>query len=58
VDWVGQRARTALAAVSDGDALRTQLAAVRRLLERDPVDVIGLRRQIAARLISEGRYVI
>jgi len=58
MDWVEQRARTALAAVSDGDALRTQLAAVRRLLERDPVDVIGLRRQIAARLISEGRYAI
>ena len=41
-------ARTALAACSEGDALRTNMAVLRRYTKYDPVDAIALRRQIAA----------
>jgi butyryl-CoA dehydrogenase len=58
IDWVEQRARTALAACASGDVLRTHLALLRRLTRRDPVDTIALRRQIAARVIEQGRYVV
>ena len=49
-------ARTALAAMARGDALRAQLAALRRMLETMPVDTIALRRQIADRVMERGAY--
>jgi len=55
---VEHRARTALAALSTGDALRAQLIATQRLLERDPVDVIALRREIAKWVVSQGKYLV
>ena len=58
IDPVAQRARTALAAVSNRDALRAQLVATQRLLERDPVDVIALRREIAKWVVSQGKYLV
>ncbi|OFW44320.1 MAG: acyl-CoA dehydrogenase [Acidobacteria bacterium RIFCSPLOWO2_12_FULL_60_22] len=58
MDWVEQRARTALAAVAAGDFLRTQLAVLRRLTRRDPVDTIALRREIAVRVIQQGKYFV
>ena len=58
IDPVAQRARTALAAVSNRDALRAQLVATQRLLERDPVDVIELRREIAKWVVSQGKYLV
>ena len=58
LDGVEQRARTALAAVAGGDALRVQLAALRRFTRRDPLDTIALRRQIAAQVIAQGKYVV
>jgi len=58
VDWVAKHGRDALAASSTGDSLRTQLAALNRFLARDPVDVIGLRREIAAHVISQGKYLV
>lgn len=54
---VEDAARTVLSACAEGDMLRTQLAALRRFTRRDSVDLIGLRRQIAARLLDAGRYV-
>ena len=56
MDWVEQRARTALAGVIAGDALRAQLATLRRFMRRDAVDTIALRRRIAARIIQQGKY--
>ena len=53
-----QRARTALAGVGAGDALRTKLELLWQFTERDPVDTISLRRQIAARIIEQGKYVV
>jgi alkylation response protein AidB-like acyl-CoA dehydrogenase len=49
-------ARAALAAAVEGDMLRTQLAVLRRLLKRDPADVIALRRQVADAVQSADRY--
>ena len=40
-------ARTVLAACSEGDALRTNMAVLRRFAKYEPVDSIGLRRKIA-----------
>jgi alkylation response protein AidB-like acyl-CoA dehydrogenase len=51
-------ARTILAACSEGDALRTNMAVLRRYAKYDPVDSIAARRQIADRLLSTGRYVL
>ncbi len=48
--------KTVLAAVSDGDTLRTQLAGLRRLLRYTPADTVALRRQIARRLVAAGGY--
>ena len=50
-------ARTALAAMAEGDTLRTLLAALRRVLKVDPVNTVALRRQLAAAVVAAGRYV-
>jgi len=49
-------ARTALAAMSDGDTLRTMLAALRRLLKAAPANTVALRRQIADAIVNRGGY--
>jgi alkylation response protein AidB-like acyl-CoA dehydrogenase len=51
-------ARPVLAACSEGDALRANLAILRRFAKFEPVDSIALRRRIAERLINAGRYAI
>jgi hypothetical protein len=51
-------ARTVLAACSEGDSLRTNLVVLRRFAKYEPVDAIGIRRRIAARLLDAGRYVV
>ena len=50
--------RTVLAACAEGDALRGNLAVLRRFTKYDPVDAIAMRRQIAGRLLDSGRYII
>jgi hypothetical protein len=49
-------ARKVIAAVAEGDMLRTQLTILRRLSKHDTVDTIGLRRQIARHMIKAGKY--
>jgi len=49
-------ARGALAAMSDGDTLRTLLAALRRLLKPVPVNTVIRRRQIADAIIDRKAY--
>jgi acyl-CoA dehydrogenase-like protein len=58
MDTIDQAARTVLAACSEGDALRMNLAVLKRFTKYEPVNAIGLRRNIAARLIEAGRYVL
>jgi len=55
-DRIENHARTVLAACAEGDTLRTQLALLRRLLKREPVNTVALRRQIARAVISARRY--
>ncbi|MGE5647360.1 MAG: acyl-CoA dehydrogenase family protein [Acidobacteriota bacterium] len=49
-------ARTVLAACSEGDALRTNLAVLRRFARFEPVNSVALRRNIAAQVIEAGGY--
>ena len=51
-------ARRVIAAVAEGDMLRTQMTILRRLAKHDPVDTILLRRQIAQHVIRAGKYVL
>lgn len=55
-DRVEKQARTALAAVADGDTLRTQLVVLRRFLKREPADAVALRRNVAAAVTAGDRY--
>lgn len=47
-----------LAAVAEGDALRTQLSAVRRLLRWVPINTVLTRQRIAGFLIDHNRYAL
>jgi alkylation response protein AidB-like acyl-CoA dehydrogenase len=49
-------AKTALAAMADGDTLRTLLAALRRLLKVTPINTVALRRQLADATVERRTY--
>jgi alkylation response protein AidB-like acyl-CoA dehydrogenase len=51
-------ARKVIAAVAEGDMLRTQLAILRRLAKYEPFNTIELRQQIAQRIIERGKYTL
>jgi hypothetical protein len=51
-------ARTVLAACSEGDTLRTNMAVLRRFAKYEPVDSIAIRRRIAGRLLDAERYIV
>jgi len=51
-------AREVLAACSEGDELRTMLAALRRLVRYTPIDSLHLRLGVADRFIAKERYEI
>ncbi|HET7696864.1 MAG TPA: acyl-CoA dehydrogenase family protein [Vicinamibacterales bacterium] len=54
---VDASAKTALAAMAEGDTLRTLLAALRRLLKVTPANTIALRRQLAEATVERRGYV-
>jgi len=49
-------AKKVIAAVAEGDMLRTQLAILRRLAKHEPFNTIDLRQQIAQKMIERGKY--
>ena len=51
-------ARSALAAMAEGDTLRTLLAALRRVLKVTPVNTVALRRRLAEATVERGRYIL
>ncbi|WP_123041990.1 acyl-CoA dehydrogenase family protein [Cohnella candidum] len=51
-------AKEALSAMESGDMLRTQLSVLKKLTRKTPVDTIGLKRQIAAKVIEAEKYVV
>ncbi len=58
MDTIDAAARAVLTACSEDDALRTNLAVLKRFTKYEPVNTIGLRRKIAARLIQAEKYVV
>src|ERR1700727_2821807 len=56
MEKVESAARKVIAAVADGDMLRTQLAILRRLAKYEPFNTIDLRQQIAQKMIERGKY--
>jgi alkylation response protein AidB-like acyl-CoA dehydrogenase len=51
-------ARDVIAACSDGDSLKTNMAVLRRFNKYEPVDAIAARRRIARRVLDTERYAI
>jgi alkylation response protein AidB-like acyl-CoA dehydrogenase len=51
-------AKKIIAAVAEGDMLRTQLAILRRLAKHEPFNTIALRQQIAQKTIERGKYTL
>jgi butyryl-CoA dehydrogenase len=58
IEKVESAARKIIAAVAEGDMLRTQLAVLRRLAKHDPYNTIELRQQIAQKVIERGKYTL
>jgi hypothetical protein len=56
MDRIEVSARRLLAAVDEGDTLRTYLAALRRFTKREIADTIALRRTVADAAIEAGGY--
>ncbi|ALS23945.1 acyl-CoA dehydrogenase family protein [Paenibacillus naphthalenovorans] len=50
-------AKETLSAVETGDVLRTQLSVLKKLARRTPVNTVGLKRQIAARVLESEKFV-
>ena len=50
-------ARSCLAAMAEGDTLRTQLAALRRLMKVTPVNTVAMRRRLADATVAKGSYL-
>jgi hypothetical protein len=55
-DRVEGYAKQAFAAIAEGDTLRTQLSALKKLSRFTPVNTVALRREIADFVIKVGRY--
>jgi alkylation response protein AidB-like acyl-CoA dehydrogenase len=56
MEKVEAAARKIIAAVAEGDMLRTQMAILRRLTKSDPFNTVAARQKIAQRLIEVGKY--
>ena len=50
-------AKNVLAAMAEGDTLRTHLAALRRLLKVAPIDTVSRRRRLAEETVRRGSYI-
>jgi alkylation response protein AidB-like acyl-CoA dehydrogenase len=55
---VDAAARSALAAMAEGDTLRTLLAALRRVLKVTPINTVALRRTLAEAATARGGYIL
>jgi butyryl-CoA dehydrogenase len=58
IDKVESAAKKVLANCAEGDTLRTQMAILRRLFKSEPINSIGLRQQIADKVLEAGKYVM
>jgi butyryl-CoA dehydrogenase len=51
-------ARKIIAAVADGDMMRTQMAILRRLSKYEPFNTIAARQKISQKVLEAGKYVL
>jgi alkylation response protein AidB-like acyl-CoA dehydrogenase len=51
-------ARKIIAAVAEGDMMRSQMAILRRLAKHEPFNTIAARQKIAQRVLEAGKYVL
>jgi alkylation response protein AidB-like acyl-CoA dehydrogenase len=58
MEKIESAAKKVIAAVADGDMLRTQLAILRRLAKYEPFNTVALRQQIAQKVIERGKYTL
>ena len=58
IERIESAARKVIAAASEGDMLRSQIAILRRLCKYEPYNTIALREKIAQRVIETGKYVV
>ncbi len=58
IEKVESAARKVIAAVADGDMLRTLLAILRRLAKYEPFNTIELRQKIAQTVLERGKYTL
>jgi hypothetical protein len=58
MDKIESAAKKIIAAVAEGDVLRTQLAILRRLVKHEPFNTIELRQQVAQKVIERGKYTL
>ncbi|WP_219835238.1 acyl-CoA dehydrogenase family protein [Paenibacillus sp. R14(2021)] len=58
MERIDRYAKTALAALEEGDALQTQLAILKKLMRAPIVDTIAIKRGIAARVIRSQQYTL
>ncbi|MCR8964286.1 acyl-CoA dehydrogenase family protein [Brevibacillus halotolerans] len=57
-DRIEQGAKEALAGMEEGDDLRLRLSILKKLTRRDPINSIGLKRQIAAHVLEKNGYAV
>jgi len=58
MERIESAARKVIAAVSEGDMLRSHIAVLRRLGKYEPYNTVALRQQIAQKVLEAGRYVV
>jgi alkylation response protein AidB-like acyl-CoA dehydrogenase len=58
IEKVESAAKKVIAAVAEGDMMRTQLVILRRLAKHEPFNTIDLRQQIAQKVIERGKYTL
>ena len=58
IEKIESAARKVIAAVADGDTMRTQLAILRRLAKYEPFNTVELRQTIAQKMIERGKFTL
>jgi butyryl-CoA dehydrogenase len=58
MERIESNARKVIAAVSEGDTLRSYMAVLRRLGKHESYNTVALRQQIAQKVIEVGKYVV
>jgi alkylation response protein AidB-like acyl-CoA dehydrogenase len=57
INRIESAAKNALAAIAEGDELRTMLAALRRFTKQDPINTAQIRESLADQVVEAGGYI-